>query len=164
MSTQTTKYFGKYRGPVTDNKDPLKLGRIRAKVPVIYGEYDSGWALPCTPYAGKGVGLFCIPPTGAMVWIEFEAGNPQTPIWTGCFWENGDTPEKTASPDIKILKTETNTITLKDTSGSESITIETASGLKIVMDKKGIELNNSSQKIMLSSSNVSINNGALEIT
>jgi uncharacterized protein involved in type VI secretion and phage assembly len=163
MSNKPRRYFGKYRGTITDNQDPLKLGRIRAKVPVIFGDNDSGWALPCTPYAGKGVGLFCIPPTGSMVWIEFESGNPQTPIWTGCFWGNGDTPEESASPDTKILKTATTTIKLDDTSGSESILLETTSGLKIVMDKEGIELSNSSQKIKISSSGVSINDGALEV-
>ena len=165
------RYFGKYRGKVTENEDPKKLGRIRAEVPAVFGEHQSDWALPCTPYAGKNVGLFCIPPIDAMVWIEFEAGNPEIPIWTGCFWGSGDTPEESASPDIKTLKTDAATITLNDTSGSESITIETSSGLKIVMDQNGIELSNSSQKIVLGSSNitingssgVSINDGALEV-
>ena len=163
MSHESYKYFGKYRGTVTDNQDPLKLGRIKAKVPAIFGEHDSGWALPCVPYAGKGVGFFFIPPIDARVWIECEDGDPQTPIWTGGFWGDGDTPEESASPDIKILKTDTSTIKLDDTSGSESITIETASGLKIVMDKEGIELSNSSQKIKIASSGVSINDGALEV-
>ncbi|MCL2643475.1 MAG: phage baseplate assembly protein V [Candidatus Bathyarchaeota archaeon] len=162
-SNSAQRFFGKYRGTVTDNQDPLKLGRIRAKVPVIFGENDSGWALPCTPYAGKKVGFFFIPPVDAMVWIEFESGNPQIPIWTGCFWGKDDTPDETASPDIKILKTETNTITLDDTSGSESITLETESGLKIIMNQEGIELSNSSQKIKIGSSGISINDGALEV-
>ena len=157
------KFFGKYRGTVTDNQDPLKIGRIRATIPAIFGEHESGWALPCTPYAGKNVGLFCIPPIEAMVWIEFESGNPQKPIWTGCFWGDGDTPEESASPDIKILKTETATIKLDDTSGSENITLETESGLKMVMDQNGIELSNGSQKIQINSSGISINDGALEV-
>ncbi|MCL2691727.1 MAG: phage baseplate assembly protein V [Candidatus Bathyarchaeota archaeon] len=181
-------FFGKYRGVVTDNKDPLKLGRIRAKVPVIFGENDSGWALPCSPYAGKNVGFFCIPPIDALVWIEFESGNPETPIWTGGFWKDGETPDESASPDIKILKTDTNTIKLDDTSGAENVTIETNAGLKIVLNQDGIEatgaenvtietnaglkivlnqdgieLSNSSQKIKIASSGVSINDGALEV-
>ncbi|MDR0493413.1 MAG: phage baseplate assembly protein V [Nitrososphaerota archaeon] len=164
MSDDSERYFGKYRGTVTENQDPLKIGRIRANVPAIFGDNNSGWALPCTPYAGAEVGFFCIPPKNAMVWIEFESGNPEKPIWTGGFWNEGETPDKSASPDIKILKTNTATITLDDTSGAENITLETASGLKIVMDQKGIELSNGSQKIKIGSSGVTINDDALEIT
>ncbi len=163
MSDNAPKYFGKYRGEVTDNQDPLTLGRIRAKVPVIFGDNDSGWALPCAPYAGKNVGFFCIPPVGAKVWIEFEAGNPQVPIWTGGFWGSGDTPKTPASPDVKILKTDSATVTLDDTPGAGSVTIETTTGLKIVMDQNGVELSNSSSKIKLGPSSVSINDGALEV-
>jgi uncharacterized protein involved in type VI secretion and phage assembly len=163
MSSNPTKYFGKYRGEVTDNKDPLMLGRVRAKVPTVFGSNDSGWALPCAPYAGKNVGFFCIPPVGAKVWIEFEAGNPQVPIWAGGFWESGDTPKNPPSPDVKILKTDSATVTLDDSPGAGSVTIETTSGLKMVMDSNGIELSNSSSKIKLGASSVSINDGALEV-
>jgi len=161
MSNNPTKYYGKYRGEVTDNKDPLNLGRIRAKVPAVFGSNDSGWALPCAPYAGKSVGFFFIPPIGAKVWMEFEGGTPENPIWAGGFWETGDTPKTPASPDVKVIKTDSSTITLDDTAGS--LTIETTSGLKIVMDSSGIELSNSSSKIKLTSSSVLVNDGALEV-
>jgi uncharacterized protein involved in type VI secretion and phage assembly len=163
MSNSLNQYFGKYRGEVTDNKDPLTLGRIRAKVPVIFGDNDSGWALPCSPYAGKNVGFFFIPPVGAKVWMEFESGNPEVPIWTGGFWGTGDTPKTPANPDVKVIKTDSATITLDDTSGANAITIETTSGLKIVMDSNGIVLSNSSSKIKLGPSSVSVNDGALEV-
>jgi len=77
MSNRT--FFGKYRGTVADNSDPQKRGRIKARVPDIFGNEDSGWALPSLPYAGDGVGLFLIPPADAWVWIEFEGGNPDKP-------------------------------------------------------------------------------------
>jgi hypothetical protein len=86
------KFFGKYRGVVIDNKDPSMLGRIIAKVPDVLGNNDSGWALPSTPYAGNGVGLFLIPPVNAFIWIEFGHGDPDYPIWTGCFWAQGEVP------------------------------------------------------------------------
>ena len=155
-------FYGKYRGVVTDNKDPRKLGRIKATVPDVLGDLESGWATPCVPYAGPNVGLFLLPPIGAAVWIEFEHGQTDFPVWSGCFWADGESPSVT--PDMKVLKTDQGTVTLNDQSGSSGITIETNSGLKIVMDSNGIEISNGAQKIMITSGSVSINDGALEIT
>ena len=156
-------FYGKYRGVVSDNSDPSNLGRIRAKVADVYGEEESGWAMPSVPYAGSSVGLFLIPPTNASVWFEFEHGNPDYPIWTGCFWAENEVPVSPASADKKVLKTGAGTITLDDTQGSNSITIETTNSLKIKMDQQGIEISNGSQKIMISSSSVSVDDGALEV-
>jgi uncharacterized protein involved in type VI secretion and phage assembly len=157
------RFYGKYRGVVSDNSDPNNLGRIRAKVADVYGEEESGWAMPSVPYAGSSVGLFLIPPTNASVWIEFEHGDADYPIWSGCFWADNEVPVSPASADKKVLKTGAGTITLDDTSGSSSITIETTNNLKIKMDQQGIELSNGSQKIMISSSSVSVDDGALEV-
>lgn len=156
-------FYGKYRGVVSDNSDPNNLGRIRAKVADVYGDEESGWAMPSVPYAGSSVGLFLIPPTNASVWFEFEHGNPDYPIWTGCFWADNEVPVSPASADKKVLKTGAGTITLDDTQGSNSITIETTNSLKIKMDQQGIEISNGSQKIMISSSSVSVDDGALEV-
>src|SRR5215470_16711070 len=93
LSSETgTRHFGKYRGLVVDNQDPKNLARIRAKVPEVLQDVDSGWALPSLPYAGKGSGFYRVPPPGAGVWIEFEAGDPSRPIWTGCWWSDGQVP------------------------------------------------------------------------
>jgi uncharacterized protein involved in type VI secretion and phage assembly len=164
MNDDCPTFYGKYRGIVVDNNDPNKLGRIKVKVQDVLGDRESGWALPALPYAGDGVGLYLIPPVDAFVWVEFEHGAPDYPIWTGCFWGARDRlPGSSVSPDIKVLKTDSATITLDDTSGQRSVTVETG-GLKIVMDSNGIELSNGSQKIKLSSSSVTINDGALEVT
>jgi uncharacterized protein involved in type VI secretion and phage assembly len=157
------KYWGKWRGLVTSNDDPENRGRIQVKVPDVLGDNDSTWALPCVPYAGSQVGLFLVPPEDALVWVEFEQGNPDYPIWTGCFWAEGDVPEGAGKADVKMLKTSIGTLTIDDSDGSSSITIETTDGLKIVMDSNGISLSNSSQKIVLSGDSVSINDGALEV-
>src|SRR5204862_2003047 len=71
----TGRHYGKYRGTVSDNQDPLNQGRIKANVPEILGEVDSGWALPCVPYAGDKTGVYTVPPVGAGVWVEFQAGD-----------------------------------------------------------------------------------------
>jgi hypothetical protein len=80
-------FFGKYRGIVIDNLDPLRTGRLIVQVPDVTNILPSSWALPCVPFAGVQSGFFAVPPIGSTVWVEFEHGNPDYPIWTGCFWE-----------------------------------------------------------------------------
>lgn len=163
-ATSGPPFYGKYRGVVADNRDPLMLGRITAKVSDVLGENETGWALPAVAYAGNGVGLFLLPPTGASVWIEFEHGDPDYPIWTGCFWAQGEVPVSPAVAEKKVLKTDTCTITLDDTPGAGGITIETTQGAKIKLSMSGIEIDDGMNgKIALSGPQVSINDGALEV-
>jgi uncharacterized protein involved in type VI secretion and phage assembly len=165
MNGQGPPFYGKYRGVVTDNKDPLFLGRIRAKVQDVLGPNESGWAMPSLPYAGKGVGLFLVPPVNASVWIEFEHGDPDYPVWSGCFWSQGELPVTPAVAEKKVLKTDIGTITMDDTPGAGGITIETQTGMKILMNTQGIEINDGQGgSITLKATQVSVNNGALEVT
>lgn len=158
-------YYGKYRGFVTDNRDPQGKGRIRARVVDVKGDHETTWALPCVPYAGKGIGWFMLPPVNARVWVEFENGHWDNPIWSGCFWDDGQMPASPAVPETKVLKTDTATFTIDDQSGSSSVTIETTAGLKIVMGSNGIEINNGKgAAIKLSGSSVKLNDNALEVT
>ena len=85
--------FGKYRGTVEDPVDPQGMGRVQVSVPDVLGEGKFSWAMPCTPYAGKGVGFFAIPPERAHVWVEFERGDINYPVWSGCFWHAGEAPD-----------------------------------------------------------------------
>ncbi len=80
------QYFGKFRGTVVNNVDPQGIGRIQAQIPDVLGIALSSWALPCFPFTGPQMGFYCVPPIGAGVWIEFEQGNPDYPIWTGGFY------------------------------------------------------------------------------
>jgi len=81
----------------------------RATVPAVYDCEESGWALPCSPYGGKGVGFFFIPSVGSNVWMEFENGDPDYPIWVGCFWDEGESPNLPALPSVKTIKTDSAT-------------------------------------------------------
>lgn len=156
--------FGKYRGKVTGNKDPMNLGRVQVSAPAVLGDGRLAWAMPCVPYAGPRVGLFAIPPVGANIWVEFEGGDPDLPIWSGCFWGKDELPFTPAVAETKGLKTEFVTITVDDRAGAGGLTVETKSGLKLALRPEGIELSNGAQKVALTKNNVSVNDGALEVT
>src|SRR5262245_30493105 len=90
---QRSEFFGKYKGLVVENQDPEKRGRLQVQVPQVLGDLKV-WATPCVPYAGKDKGLFLMPDKKTGVWVEFEAGNASLPIWSGCFWTDGQAPEQ----------------------------------------------------------------------
>ncbi len=163
-------FFGKYRGVVTDNLDPLMTGRVRARVPDVMGERESGWALPCAPFGGDKVGFFAVPKVGAGVWIEFEHGDPDYPIWVGCWWGSAAEMPPTLlappPPSKKVmLRTEAgHSILIDDTPGVGGITLETASGQKLALTATGVEIDDGmGAKITLQGPQVSLNNGALEV-
>ncbi len=164
----STQYLGKFRGVVTDNQDPLQIGRVRARVSDVTGDQECGWAMPCFPFGGNGMGFFALPSVGAGVWIEFEHGDPDYPIWAGCWYGTlAEVPPELLAPPYKkvLLKTEGGTsITLDDTPGLGGITLETASGQKITMSATGIEIDNGlGAKISMQGPQINVNNGALEV-
>jgi hypothetical protein len=161
-------YYGKYRGQVTDNTDPYRLGRVQVTCPAVLGEGRASWAMPSTPYAGKQVGLFAVPPSGANVWVEFEAGNLDYPIWSGCFWGEGEMPTDTPVATTKVFRTDGLTLTVDDTPGSGSVTLEVAPpvvAMRLTIQLKGsaIELSAGKAKVTLGPATVSVNDGALEV-
>ena len=162
------KHHGKFRGKVTDINDPLLIGRIRAKVPDVMGDEDSGWAMPCAPFGGSGAGFFALPTVGAGVWIEFEQGDPDYPIWSGCwFGSMAEMPPVLQAPlynKVIITTAGGNSILLDDTPGIGGITLETSGGQKIKLSATGIEIDNGmGGTITLAGPKVAINNDALEV-
>ncbi len=159
------QFFGKFRGKVENNVDPMQLGRIQVSVPAVLGDGTLSWAMPCVPYAGPQVGFFAIPPRDANVWVEFEGGDPDYPIWSGCFWGVGEVPALPALAEMKVIKTDGLTLTLSDLPGIGGITLETSSGQKITLTAMGVEIDNGQgAKIALTGPQVSVNNGALDVT
>jgi hypothetical protein len=135
-----TTFFGKYRGKVVNNIDPLMQGRLVVLVPAV-SEMPLSWAMPCVPYAGRNVGFFALPPIAANVWIEFEEGDPNFPIWSGCFWGDGQVPAEPALPTTKVIKTETVTLEMNDLLASVSLEVLTPSGpVKLEQGPEGIAL------------------------
>lgn len=85
------RFYGKYRGVVTATIDPLRMGRVQVTVPAVAGT-EASWAMPCVPFGALGGGASPLPPPGAPIWVEFEGGDPDRPIWTGTFWREGEGP------------------------------------------------------------------------
>lgn len=169
-----SRYFGKYRGTVTDNGDPTGRGRLQVRVPAVLGDLTV-WAMPCVPYAGEGVGFYSLPEPGAGVWVEFEGGDPSYPIWVGCFWADGQLPDASDAA-IKIWKTESLTLRLDDT--NDELLAEAASGSKIniaaevatesggsshTVGSGGVVSDGGGGKVEVTPAMVKVNNGALEV-
>jgi uncharacterized protein involved in type VI secretion and phage assembly len=155
-----TRFYGKYRGIVSD-VDAATM-RIKAKIPSVLGDADSGWCMPCVPYAGPSVGFAFLPETGSGVWIEFEGGDLSYPIWVGGYWRDGEFPADAAA-DVKVLVTAA-PHELKLDDGQGSITLTDPNGNTLTLDSSGITVaNGQSISIVVSSSSVSVNDGALQV-
>lgn len=162
-------FCGKYRGVVTDNNDPLKLGRIRARVPDVTGDQETGWATPCVPFAGDKMGFYGLPKKGAGVWIEFEHGDPDYPLFAGCWWgASSELPAEAADEPTRRVAIKTSAghcIVFDDSDGKGGISITASGGQKLVIDSNGIELSDGQGGVIkVSGGKVTVNNGALEVT
>ena len=167
-------HFGKYRGQVTDNADPTDRGRVKVRIPSVLGDNDV-WAMPCVPYAGAGVGFYCMPEPGTNVWVEFEAGDSSFPVWTGCFWGDGELPDD-SNPDVKIWKTES--ISIRADDAASELKIESKNGAKVTIESKvesdaggathtvdssGVVSKQGASKLEVTNTSFSVNSGALEV-
>ncbi|NUU19601.1 baseplate assembly protein [Cellulomonas humilata] len=170
--TSGPRYFGKYRATVLPGLDPLVQGRIQVQLADRYGLFPSTWALPALPFAGRGsAAVVALPPTGSMVWVEFEAGDPDCPIWTGAFWpEANGFPVKALvgatplNPNIHLQTTTGVSVTLSDLPATQ-VQVQTPTGAMVVIGEAGISITNGKgASIVMTGKSVIINEGALVIT
>ena len=154
-----SRFFGKYRGTVTDVGDD---GRIRAVVPSVLGDTKTGWCLPCVPYAGPDCGIAFLPEVDSGVWIEFEGGDVSYPIWVGAYWHDGELPKR-VKPAVKVIRTKgQQEIVLDD--DNDSITITDSNGNKITLHDKGIVIEREKGTIEISNRRIKMNGNAMEVT
>jgi hypothetical protein len=186
-SGSPTRYYGKYRGTVINNIDPEQRGRIIAMVPDVQGLIPTTWAMPCVPLAGKLEGTYMVPQIGAAVWIEFEQGDPEYPIWVGGFWGVfGEVPAAGLVPPaippgqtIVLQTTLQHSVVISDAPplpvpapipppappGTGGIVLRSPTGAMIVVNDAGIFINNGKgASIELLGPAVMINKVALVVT
>lgn len=177
------KYYGKYTGIVTDNRDPDKLGKLTVSVPAIFPEEEHAIAQPALPY-----GYFFVPEVGTKVWIEFEGGDPGLPLWTGVRYVPGEWAAEAEAdpPELRVIKTAAgHLVVFNDKKGEAKIEIRdgvnghvitlSADGVTIKDGKSGHELATSAQGVTLkdgvsghelamSAEGVKIKNGTAKLT
>jgi hypothetical protein len=169
------KFFGKYRGTVINNIDPQQMGRLQVEVPDVLSLVPSSWAVPCVPLAGPTgppMGVYLVPPIGAGVWIEFEQGDPDHPIWVGCRWgAQSDVPSLAmaglpVSPSIIFQTMMQNSLIISDVPGpTGGIMIKANSGAMILVNNVGITITNGQgATIMMTGPSITMNEGALVVT
>ena len=149
MSCEQCRYFGKYRGIVVNTVDPERLARLQATVPDVLGTASSTWAMPSLPFASAHAGVVAVPPVGARVWIEFEQGDPDYPIWSGCWWGSAsDVPAVVLSGQpgvgqITLVTPGQHTLVISDLPGvAGGITVRTSGGARITLNDNAIVLDN----------------------
>lgn len=155
------RFYGKYRGTVTKVDTDRGL-RIKAKVPAVLGDQETGWCMPCVPYAGNGAGFAFAPEEHAGVWIEFEGGDVSCPIWVGCYWHDRELPKR-AKPDVKVIQTTTGHLIVLDDNKHE-IVITDKSKNTITLDDKGITISRGAKHVQVAEDQVVVNKDAMVVT
>lgn len=174
-SNETRRFFGKYRATVLNNVDPETRGRLMLTIPDVLGLIPSTWAEPCVPLAGPTgppMGVYMVPPIGAAIWVEFEQGDPDYPIWVGCRWGgSSDVPPLAhaglpVSPNIVMQTAGQNSFVISDLPGpTGGLMLKSASGASIIVNDTGIYIQNGKgASLIMSGPTVTINNGALVVT
>ncbi len=165
------RYYGKYRGTVKLNVDPKRIGRLLVECSDVLGAGISSWAMPCLPMAGIQAGMFVLPPQNSGVWLEFEQGDPDLPIWVGAYWGSAaEVPAltQTAPPAVGVIALQTqmqNTLMLSDTPGIGGFQLLTTSKAMIQVNDTGIIIQNGKgASIQMVGNMVSINAGALVVS
>jgi len=164
-------FLGKFRGTVVDNIDPLQMGRIQVIVPDVSNVVPTSWAMPCMPVGGIQMGFYSVPPIGSGVWIEFEQGDPDYPIWVGSYWGSAaevPTMARAAPPEVPLIAMQTvlqNGLVISDLPGpTGGIIFKSTTGASIIVNDTGIYLNNGKgATLTMLGSIVAINGTALTV-
>ncbi len=171
MSGTENRYYGLYRGTVVNNVDPMMLGRLMVTVPDVGSAIPSTWAMPCVPMAGKQMGAFVVPQIGSGVWVQYEGGDPDYPVWTGGWWGNpAEVPTLALAgvpgdPNIVLQSSLQNALVISDLPGpTGGIMLKSTTGATIIVNDTGIYIQNGKgASLTMVGPSVTINEGALVV-
>lgn len=168
------KYFGVYRATVFNNVDPLQSGRIQVIVPDVSGVIPSTWAMPCVPMTGRQAGIYTVPTIGSGVWVQFEAGDPDYPVWTGGWWASAAEVPALAlaglpvSPSIVLQTAGQNMVVISDVPGPAGGIMIRCGASTVMINQTGISLVAPKVEITAAAINLTgvtdVNKGALKVT
>jgi phage baseplate assembly protein gpV len=158
-----TSYFGKYRGIVTNVDDPNNQCRIKARVDGLLNGQETGWALPVAPFAGDGHGMVMLPAVGSGVWIEFEAGRLDNPLWSGAWWAGGQRPDPQGAKVRVIVSENGHIVVLDDENDELKLVHGSPGGPSITLSGSEIVLSCGACEIKISTDHISLNNGQIKI-
>lgn len=169
-------YPGLYRATVTINVDPEMRGRLQLLIPDVLSFVPSTWAEPCSPLSGPtgpGMGVYMVPPPGAAVWVMFEHGEVDKPVWMGCRFDiASDVPAMAklgnpADPSIVIASLLQNLLIVSDlppTPKTGGIVLRSTTGATLVVNDSGIYIDNGKgASIDLVGPLLTLNKGAMTI-
>ena len=150
----------------------MQIGRLMVQVPDVTNILPSSWAhaVPAVRRASSPGSTRC-PTIGSSVWVEFEQGNPDYPIWTGCFWgPPAEVPALAlaAPPGLQQIVVQTagqNTLLISDVPGpTGGILLKSSTGALISISDTGITSATArARRSSMTGPAVTINEGALEV-
>lgn len=150
------RYYSSYRGFVVDVDDPEGLQRLKLSIPQITGTQSYNyWAMPKSVFFGKGYGSQVLPKVGDLVWVEFEGGHPEVPIWSHGHPGRKEYPKDSDLQDVNcywLMTPKGNLIKLYDT--KNVIDIKNSLGHYLEINENGHSLV-TSQHISLGTLNTS---------
>jgi len=171
------EYPYKYRGFVENNEDPENLFRLKVRVPQIYGDWvPDYWAWPCGIPCGNNAGLTLIPQKDDCIWVSFENGDPDYPIWEYGWFSTGDLPESAKNNGIKptnvvlqafkghrIELDNKNNQILVQTKRGLKMSLKESEGISVDALDQPIEIQAGSAKIKVEGNKVTVIAGRIEV-
>ncbi len=152
-----TSFPGLYVGQVevVENDDDRYPGSIKVSIPSIFGlpsgDEAAVWARPCFPY-----GHFFVPEVGDKVWLAFENGNSQSPVWLGVWYPEGKTPNaaQISPPTKRVIESSQGSMIIFDDEGKK-LTLKVGNN-SIEINENGILIDASSKEVIIKASSVDV--------
>jgi len=167
-------YYGVYPAVVAENQDPDAQGRVLVRLPWSPDNDDASyeaWARLATAMAGDSRGTWFVPEVGDEVLIGFQGGDPRWPFVIGALWNGQDSPPEsidTANNIRSIVSREGIRITMDDTAGAVTLTLETPAGQRVELTDAGTQIaveDSNGNSIQLAPAGITVTaSGPLKVT